>query len=319
MKKTVVNTVIVLLLLAAAVVFMIPEVESFIIARQNTELILDFQKKADIVAEAQKQGQEQLSEPELSEPVESDYGQLLHEMRNYNESIYQQKQVGISDAWDEKDENFDFTLVEDLEDLIGYLTIEAMNIELPLYMGASTENMAKGAAVLNQTSFPVGGINTNCVIAAHRRYRGAPMFGDIEKLKPGDEIKLTNLWETLSYRVVKCIVISPDDIETVKIIDGQDMITLVTCHPYGKNYQRYVVYCVRADVSQQDNMTELINEDILSEDVFPSGQEYQSSQADIDRDFWLNRIGAVAAVAILLVIFMGFIYCNFFKKQRHKK
>ena len=78
------------------------------------------------------------------------------------------------------------------------------------------------------------------------------MFREIERLVPGDRVEITNLWETLSYEVVKCIVIYPDDTDAVKIIPGEDMVTLVTCHPYTENYQRYVVYCVRTDGSGEE-------------------------------------------------------------------
>src|SRR5699024_8053063 len=88
-------------------------------------------------------------------------------------------------------------------DAVGYLSIEAMDLELPLYLGASDENLDKGAAVLGQTSMPIGGTNSNCVIAAHRGWKGIPMFRDIELLQPGDKVILTNLWETLEYQVVK--------------------------------------------------------------------------------------------------------------------
>ena len=129
--------------------------------------------------------------------------------------------------------------------MIGYISIEAMGEQLPLYIGANEENMKQGAVVMGQTSMPIGGTGTNCVIAAHRGYRGIPMFQYIEVLKPGDKVEISNLWETLEYQVVKSIVISPDDIEAVKIVPGADMLTLITCHPYTKNYQRYVVYCTR--------------------------------------------------------------------------
>ena len=80
------------------------------------------------------------------------------------------------------------------DDMIGYITIDAMDEEMPLYIGANKENMSKGAVVMGQTSMPVGGENTNCVIAAHRGYRGIPMFQYIEVLQPGDKVEITNLW-----------------------------------------------------------------------------------------------------------------------------
>ena len=125
-----------------------------------------------------------------------------------------------------------------------------MEIELPILLGANTENMKQGAVHLIETSYPIGGENTNCVLAAHRGYSRAAMFRDIEKLELGDEIYIRNFRETLVYRVVQLQVISPTDVGQLLIQDGRDLVTLITCHPYGHNYQRYVVYCER-DMSQE--------------------------------------------------------------------
>lgn len=120
-----------------------------------------------------------------------------------------------------------------------------MKVELPILLGANDENLEKGAAHLTETSYPIGGQNTNCVLAAHRGYNRAAMFRDIEKLEIGDEIHILNFRETLTYRVAELRVISPTDVEELLIQEGRDLVTLVTCHPYRYNYQRYVVYCER--------------------------------------------------------------------------
>ena len=71
------------------------------------------------------------------------------------------------------------------------------------------------------------------------------MFRDIEDLKPGDEVRVTNPWGTLTYRVRETKVIAPNDIRQILIRKGEDMVTLITCHPYGSSEKRYVVYCDR--------------------------------------------------------------------------
>ena len=127
-------------------------------------------------------------------------------------------------------------------DILGYITIPAIDIKLPIYNGASTENMAKGAAYLAHTSLPVGGENTNCVIAAHTRYKSIYMFKRITELNVGDKIYITNFWETLVYQVVETKVIDPNDSQNIYIKANRSLITLSTCHPYPDNYQRYLVY-----------------------------------------------------------------------------
>ena len=106
--------------------------------------------------------------------------------------------------------------------------------------------MAEGAAHLSQTSLPIGGRNTNCVIAGHRGWNGADYFRYITELKPGDEVIITNLWETLTYRVTDTRIIMPNEVEQILIQEGRDMITLLTCHPYASGgKQRFLIFCDR--------------------------------------------------------------------------
>ena len=151
------------------------------------------------------------------------YADLLTQMQDYNKEIYENGQEDLKDVWSYEQNPFDFDTAGLADDMIGYITIDAMDEEMPLYIGANEENMSKGAVVMGQTSMPIGGENTNCVIAAHRGYRGIPMFQYIEVLQPGDKIEITNLWDTIEYEVAKCIVIRPDDIDAVKIVPGQTM------------------------------------------------------------------------------------------------
>ena len=133
------------------------------------------------------------------------------------------------------------------DDAVGYVEIPAMDVTLPLYLGASRAHMNDGATVLGQTSMPIGGISTNCVIAAHRGWNGKAMFRDVELLQGGDLVYLTNLWETLTYQVTGISIIWPDEVEAVAIQPSQDMVTLLTCHPYVVGTHRYLVYCQRVE------------------------------------------------------------------------
>ncbi len=175
------------------------------------------------------------------------YLQDLYEaMQAYNLDLYENGQSGFNDAWSYQTPSFDLTEWGFTENIVGYITIEKMDIVLPIYLGASRDNLALGAVHLSQTSLPIGGENTNAVIAAHRGYAEAAMFKDIDKLEIGDEVIISNFWEDLVYQVVEIKIIEPTDTDEVLIQEGKDMITLMTCHPYGTNTYRYVVYCERA-------------------------------------------------------------------------
>lgn len=170
---------------------------------------------------------------------------LYAAMQAYNEDIYENGQSGFRDAWSYQVPSFDLTEWGLEDNMVGYIDIPRMGVKLPIYLGASTANMRLGAVHLSQTSLPIGGENTNAVIAAHRGYSTAAMFRDIQKLQIGDEITITNLWETLTYRVTETRVIKPTDTQEVLIQEGRDMVTLITCHPYRVSTHRYVVYCER--------------------------------------------------------------------------
>lgn len=173
------------------------------------------------------------------------YTHLYEAMKKYNEELIENNQEKLMDSYAYEDPAIRLEEYGIEDGIAGYIRIPAMGIELPLYLGANEENMSKGAAQLTETSMPIGGKNTNMAVVAHRGYSYAKMFREIEKLKIGDEIFITNLWETMTYKVEKIEIISPDEINKIRIQEGKDMVTLVTCHPYPHNYQRYLVYCER--------------------------------------------------------------------------
>ena len=193
----------------------------------------------------------EVTEPEETEPVESEprqYPELWEDMVAYNNTIYAQGQSGLSCEYDYQKPSF-FLREYGLEDeTFGVISIPAMDLEMPIFLGAPDSHMAEGAAHLSQTSLPIGGENTNCVIAGHRGYSGASYFRYIEKLRLGDEITITNLWETLTYKVVEIKIIYPYEVEQILIQDGRELLTLLTCHPYASGgRQRYLVFCERVE------------------------------------------------------------------------
>lgn len=174
------------------------------------------------------------------------HAELYEAMREYNEMIYEEKQKGLSDPWAYEAAGIDLSVYGFEDGVVAVLSIPAIELEMPVYLGASYDNMAAGAAVLGQTSLPIGGENTNCVIAGHRGWNGAAYFLNIDKLQVGDEVQLINLWETLDYTVAEIRIIEPTDIKQVLIQEGRELLTLMSCHPYasGGRY-RYLVFCER--------------------------------------------------------------------------
>ena len=177
---------------------------------------------------------------------EQKYPELLAALQEYNRQLYAEKQCNLTDLEACETPAADLTAYGIEDEIIGALEIPAMELTMPVYLGASDDHLAAGAAVLGNTSAPIGGTNTNCVIAGHRGWRGADYFRHIDKLTVGDTVKLTNLWETLAYTVADIQIIQPHEVDKIKIQSGCDLLTLLTCHPYASGgKQRYVVYCER--------------------------------------------------------------------------
>ena len=190
----------------------------------------------------------------VDSPTESeetrDYPELWADMVCYNEAIYTQGQAGLSCEYDYQKPSFRLSDYGLGDEVFGVISIPAMELEMPIFLGATEQHMADGAAHLSQTSLPIGGENTNCVIAGHRGYNGASYFRYIDKLKVGDLVSVTNLWETLTYRVCEIKIIDPHDVTEILIQPGRELLTLLTCHPYASGgKQRYVVYCERVESS----------------------------------------------------------------------
>ena len=183
---------------------------------------------------------------------EQQYPELLAVLQDYNRQLYAEKQCNLVDLEACEEPAADLTAYGVEDEIIGVLEIPAMELTMPVYLGASDAHLAAGAAVLGNTSAPIGGDNSNCVIAGHRGWRGADYFRHIDRLQVGDTVTLTNLWETLTYIVADIQIIQPHEVDKIKIQQGRDLLTLLTCHPYaGGGRQRYVVYCEKLPTMSQ--------------------------------------------------------------------
>ena len=207
------------------------------------------EKQAAQSASQDKQPVTEETVPESTEPRDLFY----EKAKAYNESLVKNGQDGMRSRADV--ESFALSALDFgySENLIGTLEIPRMEIELGLYLGADGENMAKGAAVFGMTSLPLGGDSENTAIAGHRGWRGSPMFRDIQLLQMDDPIYITTPWDTLTYRVCEIRIVTPEDNSWCRIQPGRTLISLMTCHPYGQNYQRYIVF---AELSPEDKPSE---------------------------------------------------------------
>ena len=245
--KKIILALLILIFLGGLTFFLWPQIMGLHLTWNTHAAISDFFEMAQAGADGTRPtvSMEYVTEPPAV-ILPDKYPELFAAMQEYNREIYANGQSGLCDAWAYQQPSFDLTAYGVESNTIGVIDIPAIHVELPIYLGATTDNMAAGAVHLSQTSLPIGGENTNCVIAAHRGWYGAPYFRYIDVLKIGDEVTITNLWETLTYKVSEVKVIDPDDIDEILIQPGRELLTLVTCHPYASGgLYRYIVYCER--------------------------------------------------------------------------
>ena len=184
--------------------------------------------------------------------VPEQYPELWQDMTRYNQEIFQEGQAGLSGVDAYEVPSFCLADYGLDEEIFGVLSIPRLDLSMPIYLGATDAHMATGAAHLSQTSLPIGGRNTNCVLAGHRGWNGAAYFLYLPDLEPGDQVQLTNLWQTLTYQVVETKIIFPNQVEEIHIQENRDLLTLLTCHPPASGgKQRYLVICERIDLHDE--------------------------------------------------------------------
>ena len=127
------------------------------------------------------------------------------------------------------------------DDVMGYIRIPKIYVNLPIFHGCGDEALQKGAGHIEQTHLPIGGTDTHCVISGHRGLPHAEMFTRLDELEPGDVFYISVLDETLAYEVDQISVVLPEELENIMVVEGEDLVTLVTCTPYAVNTHRLLV------------------------------------------------------------------------------
>lgn len=232
-----------LILFAGIAVMAFPYVRGAIMDRRAARIAEDFLSRVLIDPYREEDVVITFTEPTEEE---REYPELWDAMVAYNESIYAENQSGMVNLQSFEKQSFVLQNYGLEDEVFGVISVPAIELSMPIYLGASRANMAIGAALMTETSLPIGTPNSNAVICGHRGWNGASYFLHIDKIQIGDTVTITNLWEELEYTVVSTKIISPYDLDAVKIQEGKEMITLLSCHPVASGgKQRYLVYCER--------------------------------------------------------------------------
>ena len=230
MSKRVRDILPILVILAGLLVLLYPTISNFLIEQNASRAVASYD------AATVDLGQEERE-------------RLLAEAHAYNEAL-----AASSGATPQAPEGGEpAQAVEAYEDLLnlngdgmmGYIIIPKMNVELPVYHGVEEKVLQVGVGHLSETSLPVGGESTHAALSGHRGLPSAKLFTDLDQMEEGDQFYIKILGETLAYEVHSIETVLPTETESLAIQPGEDLVTLITCTPYGINSHRLLVHAHR--------------------------------------------------------------------------
>ena len=173
-----------------------------------------------------------------------DYNEERQQAMSYNEAL---KPYILPDSFasalqnKEADQTYLSCLNLTGDGMMGYVQIPKINVKIPIYHTTEEKVLQTGAGHLEGSSLPVGGVGSHAVISAHRGLPSASLFTDLDRLEEGDCFLLYVLDEVLCYRVDQISVVEPEDTRQLAAVEGEDLVTLLTCTPYGVNSHRLLV------------------------------------------------------------------------------
>lgn len=251
MTSKIINLLIVVIVLSGLAMVLYPMVSDQYNRFMNTRRIYSYDTMANAMDPAENR-------------------ELLEAAEAYNHEL---KTVEIKDVFTEAAQrsspHYRGILNPNGDGIMGVLEIPKIGVKLPIYHTTEDEGLARGVGHMEGTSLPVGGISTHCGLAGHRALPSARLFTDLDRLERGDLIYITVLNELLVYQVDQISVVLPHELEAMAIVEGMDLITLVTCTPYGVNSHRLLVRGRR--VALEDISEALARSDSVDSATLPEG------------------------------------------------
>lgn len=251
MRKRIISILAAIFLLLGAALLIVPQIQNKVYMQIAQSTIDEFvQLKENIIDGENSVGAENSIEMGETKTHSNttvlykvDIDRLYKDSVAYNENLKQNQYDLLINEFSYLQPSLDLKDYGIPNGVYGYISASSIGMKLPIYLGASKSNMAYGAAHLTYTSLPIGGENTNCVLAAHTGYIGRIFFDYIRNLNVGDTVQITNYWDKLTYKVIDKQIYKSYQSSDCYISDGKDLLTLITCANGGAD--RYYVICER--------------------------------------------------------------------------
>ena len=219
MKKNRSNIILILIFLVGLSVMLYPTISDYVNQLHQTRAVANYAADVDKLSDA-------------------DYTAYFEAADAFNAQI-----AADPDAlyFPDRFPSYESTLDVTGTGIMGYITIEKIGVELPIYHGTSDAVLQVAAGHLEGTSLPVGGESTHAVISAHRGLPSAKLFTNLDQLEVGDTFTITVLDRVLTYEVDQISIVLPTETDLLQPVEGKDYVTLMTCTPYGINTHRLLV------------------------------------------------------------------------------
>ena len=215
------NWKIILIFMLGLMIAIYPIISNYYYTVENNNQVKDFQEAVS-----------QMPDKEVLERIDL--------AKAYNDTLDPSR---LADPYTEREKKGveNYARMLEVREKIGYIDVPKINQQIPVYAGTSEDILQHACGHLEGTSLPIGGKDTHAVITAHRGLPQVKLFRDLDKMEVGDLFFFTNVKETLAYKVDQILVVEPWDFEPVLVVEGKDLMTLLTCTPYMINSHRLLV------------------------------------------------------------------------------
>lgn len=194
--------------------------------------------------------------------------QFINEARAYNHALTSTNIVDVFQNPKSESSNEYLSILNiNNNGMMGYISIPKIDVRIPIYHGTSSDILQKGVGHLEGSSFPVGGENTHAILSAHRGLPSSRLFTDLDQLEEGDVFYIYILDQVFAYQVNQVLVTEPSDTDALRIVDGKDYVTLVTCTPYAINTHRLLVRGERIEYNSDTEAQVAVDKSLSTADI----------------------------------------------------
>ena len=225
---------------------------------------------------------------------EEEYDKYLADARSYNSMLASRENSFHLD--EQMKQQYNKLLDITGTGIMGYIEIPSIKVSIPVYHGTSEATLQVAIGHLEWSSLPVGGENTHCVVSGHRGLPSARLFTDLDKLAVGDVFMLSVLNDIYTYEVDQILIVEPQEMDSLEIIENGDYCTLVTCTPYGINSHRLLVRGHRIENAEVESVARVTADAMQIEPMI---------------------IAPIVAIPILLLLLIGVLFRP--SKKKNKK